>query len=145
MRPLFWRLDQSRRDRVHPNVLDLAPKVPLVSNCLLMETGLPDFHLVFPPFVNFIGSAAFDELHHLFHSSGWSRREQEMHVVRHEDKLVKEVGAGGPMAEQNLDRYFSVFWHPKQTAIGPSLRRHEVCTTRGGAMLQSTHGPRLRG
>ena len=58
-----------------------------------------------------------------------------MHVVGHEDKLVKEVGAVSPMAQQDLDHYFSYFCHLKEAPIGPSLRSHEVCTTRYGAML----------
>jgi len=106
-----------------------------------METGLPDFHSVFPPFVDFIGSAAFDELHRFFQSCGWSRREQKVHVVWHEDKLVKEVGAVGPMVQQDLDHYFSVFWHLKEAPIAPGFCGDKVRTAGSRAVLQSSHLP----
>lgn len=139
MWPLLRRVDQFRLDWVHANVLHLALKVARVPDRLLMKTGLPYFHSVFPPLVDFIRAAAFDELHHLFQGCDWSRREQKMHMVGHEDEFVKEVSAGGSMAQQDLDHYFSGLCHLKQTTIGPGFRGHKVSATRTCPMLQSAH------
>ena len=99
MRPLFWPLHQTRRDRIHPNVLDPALKIPLISNGLLMEAGLPKFHTTSSTLVNLVRTTPLDELHGSFQCGAMPGREQKMQVIGHENEFMKEVSAGDAVAE----------------------------------------------
>ena len=76
-----------------------APKSRSCRELMPQKSRLPDLHSMPPPLVNFIGTAAINELHRSFQSCSPAGSKQEVQMIRHEDELVKEVSARRTVAE----------------------------------------------
>jgi hypothetical protein len=59
-------LDEFGSDWVGVDIFDLGLPVIGITYGPIVEADLPDFHFLVVGFVDFVGAAAFDELHGLF-------------------------------------------------------------------------------
>jgi hypothetical protein len=123
-------------------IVDISPldiKVVEVPNALFMKTRLPDLHLVAPLLMDRMGTAALDELHYPLQRSvvGW--RDQQVQVIWHDHKFVKEVGACLAVPQYALREYLRIFWNLEYRAVLPSLRRNEVRKACNRSMLEASH------
>jgi len=86
------------------DVEELVVKVFPVANAVFMETFLPDSSLELIAYRE--GEAAFNELRRTF--DGFSGREENVKVIRHDDEAVEQVAALFPMAKEDGEEEFGV-------------------------------------
>ena len=78
-------LDHLRADRVEFNVPATGEKIPLRVDQRRPETPFPQSARAMDPCVDVADELPSDQLHHARRAVAFFRRDQEMHVIRHED------------------------------------------------------------
>ena len=82
-------------NRVLLNIPDSIPEFVLAKNLALVKTTHPHIQLAFVP----KRETTFDELHSLFERNIGSRCDDDMEMIRHDDKCVQQKLALGPIIE----------------------------------------------
>ena len=84
-----------------------------------MKPNLPDFHFIPGLLMNLVRTSAFDQLHDLFQRCCFTRREEEMKMIRHHDKFMKQIGALFAAGKNALHQDFSNSRNSKKLASLP--------------------------
>ena len=92
------------------NVFHLGLPVIVVAYGPIVEANLPDFGFLISLFVNAKGAAALDTLNCFFEAGRGIGSEEDMEMVWHYDKFVKQVNAAVSVAEKGFEQDFGDFW-----------------------------------
>ena len=73
------------------------------------------------------GISAFDELKRSLERSVWSRRDQQMHVLRHENKPVEFEATFAVVCVKSLQKEPCILFDHKEAAALPGRKGNEIC------------------
>src|ERR1700674_4025010 len=101
-------------------------KILRVANPMICKALLPYLNLLHLP--QLIRIPTFNKLHSSLHRDFVRRREQQMEMVRHDDKLVQQIFPLIAIADYYLDQKARPSFDAKDRQASPRNRRDEKCT-----------------
>ncbi len=106
----------------------MPPKILRVTNPMIRKALLPYLNLLHLP--QAIGISTLDKLHSSLQRDSVRRREQQMDMVRHNDKLVQQIFPLIAIADYYLNQKPRTSFDAKDWQASPGDRRDEKCTLR---------------
>ncbi len=103
VRKLLRRIHKPSLHRIHIDILPMLEKAPSISDPHFRKPLLPNFTWIGEFLLRSVGKTALDQLHGSFNTAHVVDRQQQMHVVRHDDKIVDGEFPGADMRAQYIN------------------------------------------
>jgi hypothetical protein len=97
-----------------------------VADAMIGESFFPDFVLT----AGRVGEAAFDELNRTFERNIRRRRDQEMHVIGHENERVEKKSPLAPIVIESLQEQSRARFNHEHSSSLERRERHEISSGR---------------
>ncbi len=110
------------------DIVLMAYEIPSVADAMVSESPLPDFSPAAEDSAKSVRIPALDELHRMFERNVMSRGEQEMNMLRHNDKGVQLEAPSAAVAIDCLQEQANVVLDHEQPSTLMRRKRHKICS-----------------
>jgi len=113
------------------NVLLMMQEILFVAYPMVGESSLPDFALSANDRPKGVRISAFDQLDGVLQRNVMGRGQQQMNVLRHDDKCMQLIAAFAAIAIDRLQKEANVVLDEEKPSTLPSRKRDEIRPRRG--------------